>query len=823
MRGAETAGLVGRAAQMRELRDAWNAAATGNGSLTLLAGEAGIGKTRLADELAGVAGSTGGVVLRSRCYETERSLFLQPAVDAVGTAFRTLPPDVTREAANDWVDVIVTLVPESVVILGPPTTTGRGTVEVERRRAFEAVTAFLWQLTTRAPVLLVIDDLHIAGRATIELVHYLARHSARSRLMVVGTVRAEEGRDVLDALQGLARVCELGPLSPDAVGRLAAAAGQAEQADSILQRTGGHTFFVVESLRALAAGENGVPVSLQDAVLSRVRRAPAGVEDLLRAGSVLGESFAPAMVARLLDKPLAAVLRRAEEALAARLLIASGREYEFANDLIREVLYATTSPPKRLAHHARAADLLTDRPEAVALHAAAGEDWLRAARALLLAGEQALERFAADDAEELLTRCLEMSHRAGDIELRARGLLARANARSSRAAYREGLEDLGEAARLSREIGDRRLEMRAERALGGDAAAYGVTIGEATHHLRRGLRLARALGDRAMESDLLGWLAVLASNALHFDDAVDYGRRAVAAARASGSDEALAAALDGRKTSLAYLGEIDQLLPVLEELTPLAVRFNHPLRLPFLLFESGFPALAAGDWATASTWFTRALDACRRTGYIAYEAWYVAHLGALAHLQGDDEGAVDLGRKALALNAKAPHAWCGSTAAALLGTTLLDLGDTEGAVEVLHRGRDLVHREGSQSYMLRCLAPLAEADGSRETLLRADALLASVTTPPGSAWIASDTTYLSVARAWLTAGEPQRARDVLAPMLAVAKRVPWVAPLAYGSLVDARAAAAIGQPDVAIRLLARAAELADRHGLPAVTRQLATL
>ena len=154
-------------------------------------------------------------------------------------------------------------------------------------------------------------------------------------------------------------------------------------------------------------------------------------------------------------------------------------------------------------------------------------------------------------------------------------------------------------------------------------------------------------------------------------------------------------------------------MPVLAELEPLAYRLDHPQRLHWMIFESGFPALAAGDWATARSWFERALEACRRSGYVGYEAWYVAHLGRLARLQGDAATALELGWRAVELNRETPNAWCGAAASALLGTTLLELGDGASAVAVLEAGCELATPEGSQSYLLRCLAPLAEADGER--------------------------------------------------------------------------------------------------------------
>jgi DNA-binding SARP family transcriptional activator len=813
----ESLDLVGRSAELARLRAGWNDAAAGTSSLLLLTGEAGIGKTRLCDAIVQVAGTTGGIVMFARCYETERSLFLQPIVEAIASVVRVLPPDVVREGVGDAAAALASLVPDVATVVGDVPAVRRTSAEVERRRAFEAVTTFVRGLTARSPVVLALDDLQNAGRATVELLHYLARHAAGTRLLIVATVRSEEGRDVLDPLADIAIRLDVGPLPAEAVSRLAAAAGQAELSEPIVRRTKGHTLFVVETLRGLVAGEVGVPVSLQDAVLSRVRRAGRRVEDLLRAGAVLGASFDPAVVARMLGEPLPAILTSGEDALAARLLAASGRNYEFTNDLVREVLYATTAAPTRLAFHLQAADLLTDRPEAVGAHASAAGDSARAARAWLRAGEDALRRFAAADAEALLSQCIGQADLTGDLEIRGRALVARSRAEEARGAYDSAMRDLEGAVAAAREVGDQRLEMVALRALGGDAPiALGHPIAHATAHLNRGLQIATSLGDREMEADLLAWLAIIACNGLRFDEAVEYGRRAVAAARASGSDEALAAALDGRKTSLAYQGEVAELGPVIEELEPLLRRLGDLFRLHWTLFESGFAAVAGGDWPQAAARFQLALEANRRSGFTAYEAWHVAHLGWLARLQGRYDEALALGNRAEAMTAELPHAWCGAISAALFGTTLFETGSVPAAVSVLERGRRLAEQDGSEAFLLRCLGPLAEATGSRSVLVVADAMLRRISTPPGSAWLVGEGAYLSVARSWLEHDEPQRAREVLAPMLAAAARIPWVAPLADGSLVDGRAAARLGLDAEARGLFVRAAELASRYGLPRV-------
>lgn len=807
---AESLGLVGRREELRRLRDTWNAAAAGSPGIALIVGEAGIGKTRLCDELLRVARATGGVVLPARCYEAEQSLFLQPIVEAVGSAIRTLAPDTVRAAAGESAAVLADLIPDASLVVGPPAAVQRASADIERLRAFEAITAFIRRLASRTPVLLSLDDLQNAGRSTIELLHYLARHTHGVQLLVVATVRVEEGSDAIDSLADVADRLDLGPLPRAAVLQLAVAAGRPEHADRILQRTRGHTIFVVESLRALAAGDAGVPGSLQDAVVARVRFAGRQVERLLRAGAVLGASFDLETAANILGDPLPAVAARGEDALAAHLLMASGRDYEFCNDVVREVVYATTPAPTRLAYHRRAADLLSQRPEALAIHATAARDFPRAARAWLLAGEQALRRYSTRDGEHLLTRAVEAAEVAGDAEVCARALVARARAHEICGAYGETLEDLEEAARIAREIGDRRLLMTTLRALGGDASiALGRPGQVATSHLEEGLRVASSLGDRGMEADLRARLAVVASNALRFDDAVEHGRRAVAAARASGQDDALAAALDGQKTSLAYLGEVDDLQPVLDELEPLLRHLGDQFRLHWTMFEAGFAAVAAGDWPAATTAFERALEVNRRSRVAAFESWHVAHLGWLARLQGDVDAALELGRRAITLNEDTPHAWCGAVAAAFLGTTLLETGAVASAVEILERGRQCAEQDGSEAYLLRCTAPLAEATGSLAILVEADRMLDRISTPSGSAWLTGDATYLAVARSWLTRREPDRARAVLAPMLAAAARVPWVGPLAEGCLVDGQAALALGQVDQARALLQRAAEQAD--------------
>jgi hypothetical protein len=669
--------------------------------------------------------------------------------------------------------LLARLVPELAAFADRPPA-GLASSAVERSQNFASVAHFLRGLAREGAVLLVVDDLQKAGRSTVELLHYLARHLPREQLLIAAAVRTGEGDEALGLLDEVSWTLELGPLAPDAVSELVGRSGHEGRAGEVMRRTGGHPLFVVEVLRALSGGEAGLPGSLQAAVTDRVGRLGADGERLLRAAAVLGVAFDPLVAATLAGTAEARALAEFERAMTARLLSPSGRQYEFAHDVVRETLLATTPSPTLLAWHARAADLLTTDPEAVAGHAEAIGDRARAGRAWLHAAERALAAFVASDALVLAGRALAVATDLDDAELAGRARLARGRAHYATARFAAAQADYTAARDDAGRAGDRRLLMTALRELAGDVpVALGRPPADCEPILAQAQRLASELGDRRMEADLLDRLVVLRCSGLDFAGARELAARSLAAGRATGEPAALAYGLDAIKTSCAYLGLVGELAPVVAELEPLFRRLGDLWMLQWTVFESAFVPLAAGDDGAALERIEATREICRRSEYLAHEPFFLAHAAWVHRLAGRLDAALGEGSRAVELAQAHRHTWWSTTAASLHAGTLLAAGDPRAAAEVLRPAARVAAVPGAEAYLLRCLAPLAEATGDPAVLAEADALFGRLRCPEGTAWLLGADAYLSLARAWDAAGGAERAGQIRGALRTAASAAGW--------------------------------------------------
>ena len=316
--------LVGRSDELDFLKAQFEAVATGGGGrLIFLRGEPGVGKTRLARELGLYATHCGAIFLEGH-YLRDGSAAYGPWVEALRTGLRDLTREELAQVVEPFGSDLVQLIPELAQQLEPRLLSPPLPPEEQRRRLYEGIAELVINLSQRAPLVLMIDDLQWAPDITL-LVH-LARRLAQSRALVLGAYREQEFQEQPGLMREWADLnrarlmtpLSLSPFDADETGQLVAHYFGAEAAhqlhDAVYRRTHGNAFFVEEVLRSLTdtgavrATEVGwevadpsrlsIPASMKLAVEERVARLGGAVHEILVQAAVLGQEFSfPALQA----------------------------------------------------------------------------------------------------------------------------------------------------------------------------------------------------------------------------------------------------------------------------------------------------------------------------------------------------------------------------------------------------------------------------------------------------------------------------------------------------------------------------------------------
>jgi len=371
--------LVGRDAEMAMLEQALAAASMQQGRLVLLAGEPGIGKTRLAEEFAMLAGTRGAKVGWGGCYELEGAPAFWPWVQVVRGLTQDLDDERLGSALGSGAGHVVQVVPElgeRVAAPAPPTLLHG---EAARFRAYEAITHLLTRVASDRTLVIVLDDLHWADVPSLRLLTFAAGVLRHASVLVLGTYRDVEigpGHALTETLARLARepVIErvaLRGLTEGDVGRFIAGATGATASrrfiSSLHRRTAGNPFFLGELVRLLgseglleATDPTEVPASVREVIGRRLAQLPDGSEQLLTVAALAPDAFRLDVLARVEEVPDDRVLEVVEAALAAGLIVEhhDPGSYRFAHDLVRETLYEGVSPPRRGPLHARYGEAL---------------------------------------------------------------------------------------------------------------------------------------------------------------------------------------------------------------------------------------------------------------------------------------------------------------------------------------------------------------------------------------------------------------------------------------------------------------------------------
>ena len=433
---------VGREAERAESRRLLEQAIQGQGSVLLLGGEPGIGKTRLAEELLLEARRRGCLALTGRCYEMEGTPPFMPWVEIVERSARIVPAAAFRAALGDSAPEVAKLVPElrqRFPDIPPPMELPP---EQQRRYLFSNFLAFLERAARVTPQVLLIDDLHWADDSTLLLLQHVATNLSQMPMLIVGTYRdvdLDVERPFAETLETLTRMrlaqrLALSRLSDKVVGdMLEALSGQVPPSalvTAIYAETEGNPFFTEEVFHHLSEEgrllddggrwrsdlrieELDVPEGVRLVVGRRIKRLSAEAQRVLTTAAIVGRSFHLTLLEALGDADGDALLTALEEAEAAKLVltVSSGREvrWEFAHGLIRQTLEGGLSLMRRQRAHLRVAEAMehgyssnVDRHAAdIAQHlfqAGAAADPEKTVRFLTLAGDQHLRSGAFDEA-----------------------------------------------------------------------------------------------------------------------------------------------------------------------------------------------------------------------------------------------------------------------------------------------------------------------------------------------------------------------------------------------------------------------------------------
>ena len=633
--------FVGRDAELEQLGQLWKEAAAGERRVAMLAGEPGVGKTRLAAELAARLHEENAVVLAGRCDE-DLGVPYQPFVEALRHFADHLPTEDLGGRLGRFGGELVRLVPELAELVAGLSPTLSSDPETERYRLFDAVGAWLAAASNEEPMVLVLDDLQWAAKPTLLLLRHVLRSPGPMRLLVVGTYRdTDVGRahplsDFLADVRrqhGFERLSLVGLDATDVVAFLKQAAGHELDAEGeqlahvVWQETEGNPFFVTEVLRHLtesgalqyrggrwvataAVADIGIPEGVRDVVGRRLSRLSENANRVLACASLIGLEFDSAVVQQAGQFGEDAVLSALEEAVVTRLVVdVTGRRSRFAHALVRDTLYDELAAPRRTALHRRAAEAietihaaaLDDHLPALAYHwARASAPAVRSAKALdyaRRAGDRALAQFANDEAASYYRQGLEFLEAAEartDDRTRVALLisLGEAERRAGDPAHRKHLLD---AARLAHTQGDAQSLARA--ALANSRGSFS-SAGQVDAERIRVLELAiEAIGDRhdASRARLLATLAMELTWGADLERRTKLSDEAVALPRRVGDLDVLNTVLHSRASAIWDASTVSDRLDVTAEALTIAERTDDPLARFWSLFRRFVPLLESGS------------------------------------------------------------------------------------------------------------------------------------------------------------------------------------------------------------------------------------
>ncbi len=827
----ETA-VYGREDELATLRDLYDRATSSDGQVLLIEGEAGIGKSRIVDELIGRLQRDGEVI--NFLFGSYPPGGAATASGAFSTAYRE---HVGESGSAPYLTQTPILVPAFDALLkGESAPTG-----VELLTKSSPQTCFVnvtRSLAAERTTVVLIDDLHFAPDEGRSLFTSLAMAVPGERVLLIGTTRRGASDTWMSGLTRLDQTShlQLARLGPkELVGLLEDAFRSKALAEvlglQIVLKSDGNPFFAFEIIRGLREGQfitqaaDGTWVSTQviediqipSTVLDLVSARVAGLSDderaLLDIAACWGYEFDPLLVGEVLGLARIPLLRQLGQIERRhRLVRASGREYVFDHHQVQEALYASLSELLREEYHAALAETLETRtkareaaPESLngALCVDLCEHYLKGAR-----GESALRYLqAAQDhltngylhaeAADLAERALGVPGLLAGTD-RAKVLLRRASvlAPKGTASHKEDCAE--EAERLAEAAGDARLQ-------GTAAVDLGNVLWRSSRHddaeaaYRRALEVSRETGDKHIEARATGGLGTILRHRGRVDDALVHHERCRALHSANGNRSEEAVALGSLGSAYATMGRVDLAREHHERARALHREIGNRHGETVATGNIGNALEAEGRLDEAREHFERTVAMTREIGFRHGEAVTLGNLGGLYRALGRLSEAVSYHERSLAMSREVGGRRTEAIALVNLGELWLVLGDRTRARETLERSGAISREAGSpysEAYAIQHLGSLADQEGDtvRAVQLMQESLAVRRRAGHGDG-IADSLTQIADLR-W-RAGDIEGARAALEESLAVSRGRRAGAVLAQAMLAclpggDVNAAVAVG-------------------------------
>jgi DNA-binding SARP family transcriptional activator len=745
--------LVGRRHELKTVLDALPCQHAAEARLVLITGATGVGKTRLLAEVARQAREHNMLTLAGACYEREGQLPYSPCHDALLDYVQAVPRAVLKASIGDLLPEIARIVPELREYRTDAPETRYSDRADERLRLYAAVAQVFERIAGRHGVVILLDDLQWADRATVHLLHFLVRQPHLNHTVFVGAYREDDVASsgsfatLLSEIrlnEGVAqhvKILPLQPLDQDDIGTLAQSwlgmACSDELVNNLWRASAGNLLYATQKLDLLHKrgwleqvnetwqicrdAEDILPSSLREMVIRRLESLEPAAIKVLRIGAVLGQGFTHQALEDVWGSDDDTLYDALDALLDLKLLWEASEGYVFSQPFMREVIYERIPRFHRRRLHARAAHALEGIYAERACHHAAelathfqrAAMWEQARFYMLTAGEQAQEAYAYDEAIQRFSGALELTMQV----------------RSDPAAEANVKAALGRLLRLTGRIEEAASELRQA----GDLAA---TAGDAVLEVAAWVGLSktymRATNQDDMEAALARVEALLPGVATNppsqklfslyielstvyfscgkYPEALAAREQALIIAQYLRDDRLIVRAEAARTVVLSILGHVREAGELALQLIPRAEAVADVEALRTALAQAAERAMLAGAFADSRTYRQRELAAAKRTGSTSIAPFVLSNIAQLSLYMGEWDDTKFNAEQALSALLVVGDRFHMTYPLAYLGELALRRGDREEGVRRLEESARIARQANDLQVLRYVQRVLAEED-----------------------------------------------------------------------------------------------------------------